>query len=157
MPSITKKEQAREARERALEAVNLMRRHGLSLSEAARRAETTPDTVKKYASSAIEAAPDGYRVRASDRLVRDMAVLTPEGKRAVRVQGSRDASLVGEHWNAVRAYLEEGDDSGLDDLEGQSITDSRGQGWELLTDRQEILRFGGAGTLSFEDIYEATA
>jgi hypothetical protein len=155
--SLPRDVQAREARGRALEAVNLMRSKGLSLSEAASQAGTTPDTVRKYASSALVREETGYRTRPSDRLVREMRLPTSQGGRSVSVRGSRDASLVGEYWNAVRQYLQTGDDSGLEDFEGKSITDSSGETWELLTDRSQLRRMGNAGVLAFEDIYGATA
>jgi hypothetical protein len=157
MSSIPKDGRAREARERAFEAVVLMRKQGLSLGEAASRVGTTPATVLKYASSALEREANGYRALPSDRLIREMVLPTAEGNRNVRVKGSRDASLVGEYWNAVREYLQSGDDARLQEFEGQSITGSRGETWELLTDRSSLRRLGNAGVLAFEDIYRASA
>jgi transcriptional regulator with XRE-family HTH domain len=155
--SLPKSKQASEARARALEAVSLMRSKGLTLSEAARRSGTTPATVQKYAASALRSEPDRVSVRASDQLVREMTLPTPDGKQVVRVKGSRDASQVGEYWNAVADYLQTGDRSGLSQFEGETIRDSRGQTWQFLTDLRVLRRLGQAGVLSFEDIYQVTA
>jgi hypothetical protein len=155
--SLPKNGQSREARERALETLTLMRAKGLSLSQAASKAGTTAKTVRKYATSGLRRTPRGYVARPSDRLVRQMALPTAEGKQTVRVKGSRDAYQVGEYWNAVSDFLQTGDTSKLREFEGRAIRDSRGETWQLVTDRRVLRRLGQAGVLSFEDIYEVTA
>lgn len=47
---------------RVLEALNLMRVHGLSLTQAAWEAGTTPRTMKKYLGGALMKAEDGRYV-----------------------------------------------------------------------------------------------
>jgi hypothetical protein len=147
----------RRSRERALEAVSLMRRSDLSLSQAARRAGTRPETVRRYAGGALERRGATYRAKASDRALRRVAFLTPEGNQAVTVRSSRDASRVARYQNAVREYVRTGDASGLRQFEGGSVTDAEGKRWEFVTDRAHLRRLGHAGVLSFESIYASVA
>ena len=134
-----------------------MRRKGLSLTQAAERVGTTRATVKRYAATALERRGAAYRARGVDRAYREVAMLTEGGNQAVAVQSSRDASLIARHQNAVRAYVQTGDDRELRAFEGRSITDADGQSRPFLTDNSQLRRLGNAGVLSFESIYASAA
>ena len=97
-----------QARQRGFDTLRRMRR-GESLTRAARKARTTPETVRKYAAPALNKLPSGrYQVTPADRLKRTMRVLTPEGIISVDVGGSRAASNVARHRAAVDRYLQTG-------------------------------------------------
>src|SRR5438270_13800868 len=124
----------KEAHARALDALAEMRRTGLSLTRAAGRAGTTPNTVRRYAGSALERGPRRRIIASSaDRLYRRMPVLTTEGVREVELHGSRAASLIGRHWNAVQHYLRTGDESELREFSGKTVA-----GLRLETDADAI-------------------
>jgi hypothetical protein len=143
----------REARRAALDALNLMRREGLSLKQAAARADTTSAAVLRHAGSALELEGGRYRSRPGDRLLRSMAVLGQHGiEHEVEVRGSRSASLVGEHWSAIHHYLLTGDASRLEALEGRSVA-----GIPLETDPYVIDEWERRGELEIEDIYDLTS
>jgi hypothetical protein len=82
-------------------------------------------------------------------MARRMYVLGPQGTMSVSVVGSEDATVVAEHWNAVKRYLNTGDDSQLRRFQGVSIAEV-----ELETDLDEIDRLASLGVLEFEHIYE---
>jgi hypothetical protein len=135
-------------------AITDMRTKGLSLPEAARANDITPKTVVRLGGSALRKAAHGrYKAKASDRLLRVMAILTREGTREVPTRDSRQASLTAEHWNAVQKYLQTGDDKTLRKLRRKTIIDARGKRIRLLTDTYELDRLGSAGVLSFESLY----
>lgn len=115
--------QEQRARERALHALNDMRRTGMSLRVAASIHGTSPETVRKYVGGALKRDGTGrrYRATASDRLTRRLEFLTPEGKIAVSVRGSRDASRVAHHHNAVKQYLDTGNAEGLQAFQNQTL------------------------------------
>jgi hypothetical protein len=73
--------------------------------------------------------------------------------REVIVRDSKQASLVGEYWNEVHAYLAKGDASGLARFNKLQVTDANGQRIPLLVDRDALDELGNAGVLSFESIY----
>jgi hypothetical protein len=82
-------------------------------------------------------------------MARRMYVLGPQGTTPVTVVGSEDATVVAEHWNASKRYLNTGDDSELRRFQGLSVSEV-----ELETDLDEIDRLASLGVLEFEEIYE---
>lgn len=78
-----------------------------------------------------------------------MRVLTSEGPKWLDVDSYSDASDIGSYWNAVRKFVNSGDDSGLWAFEGQVV-----EGEELLTDLDDIEYWAQVGELEFEDIYD---
>lgn len=110
----------KQARARALDALSKVR-HGETLTRAAKEAGTTPNTVAKYAGENLH--HERGRVVASrfDRLFRVMNVVTTEGVQELPLRSSRQASLVGEHANAVKKFLLSGDDEPLDKFRGVKV------------------------------------
>jgi hypothetical protein len=142
----------REARRAAFDALSLMRREGLSLRAAAERAGTTPAAVLRHAGPALERENGRYRAKRGDRLLRVMAVLGTGGvTHEVELRGSRQASLVGEHWAAVKHYLLTGDVSLLAAFDGVVVA-----GIALETDPEVIDEWERRGELEIDDIYDLT-
>jgi tRNA 2-selenouridine synthase SelU len=129
-----------------------MRRDGLSLSAAAKRAGTTPNTIRRHAGSELSRERGRYVASRGDRLYRAMRVLTNTGVVDVGVAGSRQASLISSYWNAVDRYLRTGDSSQLGGFAGRSVA-----GVEFEADLDVIDELAGRGELEFEDIYEIAA
>ncbi len=145
----------RVARERALEAVSLMRRQGLSLSRASREAHTTPGCVRRYADSALYKNQQGrFAPRKSDRLYRQMRVLTPQGEIMLDTHDSRTVSTIGEYWAAVKRYLETGDTKPLRKFRNRSVRAGK-KAYRFETRREVLHRLARRGELSFESIYES--
>lgn len=138
----------RDAYYRALEAVNLMRSGGLSLSTAALAAGTSPATVRRHAGAALSRQGGRYRVAVSDRLYRRMAVPTADGPVEVDVRSSRQASRLGAYYAARNAYLHTGDASHL-----ARFKNTRIGGHLLPTDPALVERLVRRGEISIEDIY----
>lgn len=141
------------ARERALEALSLMRAEGLTLAQAARAAGTTPTTVLKYARAALGRDAHGQMIpRPLDHLFRRMRVLVagdrPQG---LDIHSSREASIVSDYWHAVKHFLGTGDTQRIDRFEGIQVAGRR-----LETDPDAIEFWAHRGELDFEDIYELT-
>ncbi len=76
-------------------------------------------------------------------------VLTTQGLQFLHNLPARDASLVGRHWNAVRAYLDFCDEGPLDQLEASTVA-----GFDLETDLCAIEWHAIRGDVSFESIYD---
>jgi hypothetical protein len=145
----------KQARERAIASLSLMRREGLSLRAAAKIERTDPATVLRYARSALRKDGPGGRYRAtkSDRIARTMALLTPQGEEVVTVRNSRDASRIGEYMNAVRAYAR-GDPSKLPRFTGQVIR-AGGVTYPFVIDTRILDEFARAGLIAVEGLYRA--
>ncbi len=127
-----------DTRARALEALALSRREGLSLSRASARARTTPKTVLRY-TGAFRKRGGRYIPTRRDRLERIMFVYEDGGLRIVRIADSRTATLLGEHANAVKAYLETRDPHVLDPYRGVIFVDAEGRVHELETDGARLV------------------
>ena len=75
-------------------------------------------------------------------------VLTIEGLQVLADLTASEASVVGHHWNAIRAYLDYGDDSRLDQFINVLV-----QGFELES-RSDVIEWHAVrGDVSFESIY----
>jgi hypothetical protein len=146
-----------ETRNRALDAIRRMRNDQLSLARAARVAGTTAATVKKYAQSALRRTEIGrYVARPSDRLTRHLQFLTPKGKVAISVRGSRDASRVASYWAAVDRFLSTGDASRLEPFVGRQLR-SGNRTYLFITDEALLEQLGDAGEPDFENLYADVA
>lgn len=144
---------SQEARDRALEALALMRERGLSATAAAKRTGTTLETVKKYAGRGLEKEASGaWEPTPWDRIIRPMKVAKPKGVTSLPIRDSRTASKIGRYWQAVLTYLETGREDVLEPFEGFTFQVD-GETHDLVTDRRTLKRLDGAGEISFEHIY----
>lgn len=134
-----------------------MRADRLSLTKAAREFGVDPRAVIRLVGSALRKRKNGrYIAKPSDTLLRILLIPTGGGLREIALRESRQASVVGEFWNAVHRYLAMGDTSLLRNFEGKDVVDAEGGRVPLLTDMEMLDRLGGAGELSFESIYART-
>ena len=135
-------------------ALALMRRGGISLARAAKESGVHRNTIVRLVGASLRKLPNGrFAARTSDRLVRVVRMPTVDGVRDVSLRNSKDATLVGEYWNAVHAYLAKGDTVGLERFVGLHVTTPEGERIVLLTDHASLDRLGSAGVLSFESMY----
>jgi hypothetical protein len=141
------------AYDRALEAIGLMRREGISATQAARRTGVTTGSIRKYASEAVDVIGRRIRAKPEDRLLRRMRVPTESGVVTAYVRGSRESSLVSRYWNAIRKYEETGDFSDIAALSGKRIT-VNGRKIELPTGRDSVDKLVRAGEMDIDDIYQ---
>lgn len=131
-----------------------MRSHNLSLNEAAREVGIRPETVRRYAGSALHKNKRGkYKVRRSDTMLRPLVIPAAGGLLEIITRDSRSASLASRYADAVKTFLDTGDESELREFRGQHLTDVNGTAVPLLTDLDELERLGAAGVLSFESLY----
>jgi hypothetical protein len=153
----TRKGKRKDTRKSIPRAIRLMRRQGLSLAKAARTVGVSPRTVHRVAGSALRKQPnERYVARRRDRLVRVVYVLTNDGIQEASLKGSEQATLVGEHWNAVHAHVARGDAADLGRFHGLQVTDVNGTQFHLTSDLVAINEMANAGVLSFETIYART-
>ncbi len=136
--------------QRSLNALALMRAEGVSFTHAAELAGISRGAVLRRVGGTLRRTRSGrYVAKSADRMRRDLQVLTTRGLKTLDLRGSRVASTVGEHWNAVHRFLETGDTSVLRPFRGKAVA-----GYRLETRPAVIERLGHRGELSFEDLYE---
>lgn len=141
------------ARRKALRALDLMRDKGISLTEAVSRVRTSRRTMLKYAEGGLRKTESGqWEPKPWDRIRRLMELPRPGGTEEIAIQDSRTASKVGRYQTAVKKFARTGDDTALEEFEGETFQ-VNGEEHEFLTDRDTLERLGFAGELSNEDIY----
>ncbi|MDR7400341.1 MAG: hypothetical protein QN144_13680 [Armatimonadota bacterium] len=145
----------REAYTRAVEAVSLMRHEGLSLKAAAQRTGTSPQTVLRYARSALwySSARREWRPRQHDNLLRQMSVTTPGGRtEQVLVRGSREAAKVARWQSAVAHFQRTGDEHFLRRLRHKSFVDAAGRRHRLPTDPSQLEGWIEVGAIDIDEV-----
>jgi hypothetical protein len=135
-----------------------MRATGFSLEKASNQLGVTPATVLRLAGSAFTKNRRGkVKVKRVDHLLRVLLIPSTKGLREVVVRSSREASKIGEYWNAVEKYLVKQDASSLQNLKSKSFINDQGKRVRLMTNLDELTRQASAGVLRFESIYGRTA
>ena len=149
-------ERQADTRERALATLALMRREGMSLTEAARIQGISRRTVLENAQSALRRGRGGdYWARPYDHIRRTLNFLTPRGTTAVTVYDSRTATDIAEYMNGVRKYVRTGDTSGLRQFKNKSFV-AGGRVRRFVTDPETLDELADAGSLSaIETLYYA--
>jgi hypothetical protein len=131
-----------------------MRAERVSLRRASKEFGIDPDMVLRLGRSALRRQRNrNYVARKTDRVLRILSIVTPEGRRKIAVRDSRQASLLGSYWAAVQRYLQTGDDSALREFQGKKVTDASRKRHLLITDLSQLNTLGSAGVLSFESLY----
>ncbi len=141
-----------EARNSALHVLNRMRR-GESLSKAARAEHVKPATVRRYLGNQFRQDAPGkpWKATKSDRLTNYMSVLTPFGRKTVRVRGSRERQRLARYEAALRNWRkgERGAEAELAAFKGQTVG-----GEPLITDVNLLSVLEDAELLGgFEELY----
>jgi hypothetical protein len=136
------------------QVISKMRAGRTSLQRASKEIGIDPSQVLKLGRSALRKKKNGkYAARKTDRLLRILSILSPEGRREIAVRDSHQASMLGKYWASVQRYLQTGDDSALRKFKSKKITDASGTRHLLLTDLKQLDTLGSAGVLSFESLY----
>ncbi len=145
----------RDAYDRALDALALKRRDGrLSLKAIATRADTTVNTVLRYAGRQFRRDARGHVVASRyDRMYRAMWMYTERGKEPVDVYDSRSAARLAQyHADVDRALTPPGSDAPLRKYRGKHITLGKVR-YPFVTDLPTLKRLAQANELSAEGPY----
>jgi hypothetical protein len=142
--------------ETALRVVSRIR-HGASLTTAAKEFGIAPDTVRRYAGSALERDTRGrWTAKPADRLYRSMRFLDSRGLTTAEPASSREASKLSAYWRAVDAFID-GDLKPLRRFRRMRLRTRHKTSLRFITDPAELERLGYAGQLSYEDLYQHAA
>ena len=128
-----------------------------SLTKASQEVGIRPETVKRWAGSALKKQPNGkIAAKSSDQIVRVLRVPTSDGLRDAPIRGSKSATFLADYFNALHRYLATGRYADLERFRGEFVTDADGTQFALPTNRAELKRLAGASEFSFESIYSHT-
>ena len=132
----------RAKRETSLRVLARSRRFNEPLSNAAREAHVSPETVRRYLGrSGFRKAGGRWKPTKTDSFLRRMAFYEDGRRKAVTVRGSKTASRIGNYNRDVRSFLEDParDPSVLKKWEGRTFDDAYGNIHTLETDPARIL------------------
>jgi hypothetical protein len=137
---------------RVARGLGLMRREGVSASEAAHDQGMKLKTFVKSAGRSVYRSGRGkpWKARSEDQLRFSMTVLTPKGRVAVIVRSSRERKLLHAYEVAVRKFraAEDGAEEELKRFTGKKVG-----GHELITDINLLIELEEAAELDFESLY----
>jgi hypothetical protein len=137
---------------RVARGLGVMRREGVSASEAARDQGMKLKTFVKGAGRSLYRSGRGkpWKARTEDQLRFSMTVLTPKGRVDVVLRNSRERKLLHEYESAVRMFRadEDGWERELKKFEGMKIG-----GHKLITDPKLLVELEEADELNFESLY----
>jgi hypothetical protein len=140
-----------EAKKRAFQAVNTMRRDGVSLPDAARGQGTTPATIKRYLPAALRKSKAGRWVATkSDRYVRILSLPGPHGPVTVRGHGSEEARFASAYLASLARWGRTEKSYELSPFHGKKIGD-----FELITAPRTLRALRDAGLLQLDSLYAA--
>jgi hypothetical protein len=133
-------------------------KRGETFAGACRKFVRDPRTVQRLAKPALRKRRNGrWAAKGTDRLLRVLQRLTPEGRQEIGVRDSRQAGFFGDYWHAIDLYRDTGDSSKVLTFRGKYVIDADGERIPFLTELGEIDRLGSAGLLSFESLYARVA
>jgi hypothetical protein len=142
-----------ERQRRSLDTLALARREGIPIERAAPRSGTTLSEVRRCAGSAIVHRNGHWWAKPHDNLPRPMRFMVDRGYVALTILDSDEASLIGEHANAIRAYLQPPHSTKQLKRFERAYVVVDGKRYEFVTDPRTINRLARAGVIYFMDLY----
>lgn len=138
--------------ERLEAALKLLRQTGHQ-GRAAKEANVSPERLRRFLRENALAERRGRKWLFSDKRLRRMTVISDGQTQDLLLPGFDEASLNGQHLNAVRQFLGSNDVDLLLPFEGRSVTDAKGEAHPLETDPNALYRLAAAGSELFHEIY----
>ena len=143
----------REHHSERLEAALKLYRHSGNQTAAAKALHIAPERLRRFLRENVEVEGRGRTLRITDKRVREMPVVSRGKVSVLRLRGFDQASLNGNHLNAVKQFLETNDIDVLASFTGQSVIDARGVSHPLETRPNTLRRLAHAGDELFHEIY----
>jgi hypothetical protein len=138
--------------ERLERALVLYRKQGNQAS-AARAEGIGVERFRRFLRENVQVDRRGRTLRIIDLRPREMWVLSQGEAIVRRLRDFDQASLNGEHLNAVKQFLNSNDADLLEPFEGRSVIDVKGRAHLLETDPRALYRLAAAGSEVFHDVY----
>lgn len=134
------------------EALKLYRQTG-NRTAAAKALRIAPERFSRFLSDAVQVSGRGKSLKIADSRPRDMTVITDGDRRKIRLRDFEQASLNGEHLNAVKAFVSSNDIDVLRPFDGRSVIDAKGAAHPLETDPNILHRIIASDEPAFPEIY----
>lgn len=120
---------------------------------AAKSVGVSPERFRRFLRENVEIEGRGRSRKITDNRNREMAVISDGALHRRILRDFDQASLNGEHLNAVRAFLSSNDTDFLASFEGRAVIDAKGTSHLLETNPNALYRLAAAGDEVFHEIY----
>ncbi len=140
-----------------LEAAIREMNHGTSMTAADRSRHISAERLRRFLVVQDLADRERHRWVATDTRPRQVPVMTGGRERTLIVDGYDQARLVGEHRQAVGAFVRTNDIALIKPFEGKSVRAASGRKYPLETDPNELHRIASMDTPPFHEIYAITS
>ncbi|MEK6909342.1 MAG: hypothetical protein AABX23_04800 [Nanoarchaeota archaeon] len=125
-------------RNKAFEILRMMKK-GDSFTSALKEVDISSLLAKKHLGRAIFKKAGRFKATKSDSIQRRIEFYSKtKGRIFITVRNSRDASLIGEYFSAVRKAKPTGETSELDRFKGKIVIDADGEAHKFETDIDKI-------------------
>ncbi len=131
--------------------------HGSSMTAAAHDAHMSPKRLSKFIKAHKVARLKGRRWIMTDRLLRRVPHIRNGSTTTLIVQTFADASLIGEHHNAIGVFVRTGDVEVMARFRSKTVTDHKGRTHQLETDPNNLFRYAAKDEPQFHEIYQIIA
>ena len=122
-------------------------------ARAAKEAGVSAERLRRFLRDNALAERRGRHWHITDQRRRRMTVITEGEARQITLRDADQASLNGEHLNALQSFLRTNDIDRLRPFEGRSVIDANGKAHPLETDPNALYRLAHAGSDVFHEIY----
>lgn len=133
-------------------ALKLLRQKG-NQTYAAKAAGVSPERLRRFLRENALAERVGKTWRVTDNRNREMKVISNGAITKRVLRDFEQASLNGEHLNAVKAFLSTNDTDVLAPFAGRAVIDAKGKAHPLETNPNILHRLAHAGDEAFHEIY----
>lgn len=137
-----------------IDAAILKMNRGTSMTAAARSRQVSVERLRRFIVQKNLAERQGRRWVISDSRPRRMPVITGGTIKTPTIAGFSQATKVGKHHNAVKAFLTSNDLTVLEPFEGDSVFSASGVEFPLETDPNALHRIASMDMPAFHEIYE---
>jgi len=137
-----------------IEAAIREMRAGTSMTVAAKSVGMSPKRLSTFIKAHRIGRYKANRWLLTDRRPRRIPMIIGDGQRAITVPGFAEASLAGQHHNAVGRFVRTGDLNHLKRFRGKTVTDVRGREHPFETDPNALFRFAAKDEPAFHEIYQ---
>lgn len=139
-------------RERFEAALKLYRQNG-NQAEAAKSVQLAPERLRRFLNENVQVEGRGRTLKITDNRNREMSVISKGAKRNRILRDFDQASINGEHLNAVRSFLASNDIAFLTPFHGRSVIDARGKLHPFEVDPNMLHRIAHSDEAVFHEIY----
>jgi ArsR family metal-binding transcriptional regulator len=129
-------------------------RGGETMTYASGRVGCDPRAVKRHLGRYIYKRKHRWRARKNDQIERGMTIYERGKVRAVTINDSDMAHLIGEYFNSIKKVLESGDHTPLETYRTAVVIDAHGKKHHLETSVEQIMEIElSRENVEFVDVY----